>query len=234
MSKTWKSIQTAELAHAWAQVEENHRGGGKPEWYLQFDFLQQYPQLMEAGGLRLATMNWNMTPGLFKWTLGLPTIVVPPKVWLKWTEPNNTQWEPNEHAGNFWPGIALVVCRTPYYGHCQENLWQHMVTSMAVVYIPEDWTLASFTEMAFMINKVKEDTQGVLSLTRLHKDTKFYPDISYADYGQHMTLVPLVSSSSTEFEGCGAAENFAVGALHQWPEQYCKSKNPESWVPLAF
>ena len=201
MSKTWKSIQTKELACAWAQVEENRWNGGKLEWYLQFNFLQQYPQLMEAGGLQPATMNWNMMPGFFKQTPGLFTIIVPPKVWVKWTKANNTQWEPNDYAGNFRPGIALVVCRMPYHDHPQQKLWGQMVTSMTVVYVPEDWALGTFAETAFVINKVKADTRGILSLTQLHKDTKFYLDISYADYGQHMTLAPLVPSSRAGLEG---------------------------------
>ena len=51
---------------------------------------------MEAGGLQPSIMNWNMLPGLFKQTLGFPTVVVPPKVWKKMDRtqqhPVGTEW----------------------------------------------------------------------------------------------------------------------------------------------
>ena len=72
-----------ELTHAWEQVKLNLRNWIRPENYLQFDLLEQYPQLMEPRGLWSDKMNWNMTPGLYKRTPGLPTLIVSPMVWLK-------------------------------------------------------------------------------------------------------------------------------------------------------
>ena len=155
-----------------------------------------------------------MTPGLFKRTPGLHTIVVLPKIWLKWCEANCTQWEPNDLPRNFRPGVALVVCQTPYHNKANEKLQRQMVTSMAVVYMPEHWQLATFAKTAFVIAKVKEDTQGILSLTWLHKDVKFYLDINFADYKQHMTVAPLTLPGEDGLELCGLAEDFAASALH--------------------
>ena len=144
--------------------------------------------------------------------------------------PVGTEWS----CQKLLAGVALAMCRTPYHDHARETLWGQLVISMAVVYVLEDWPLATFTETAYLIEKVKEDTWGILSLTRLHKDAKFYPDISYAVYGQHMTLAPLTPSSRGGLELCGAAENFTAGALHWQPKQYCKGKDTESWAQLAF
>ena len=46
-----KAFKPKELTHAWAQVEQNLQNDGKLEQYLEFDFLEQYPQLMEPGSL---------------------------------------------------------------------------------------------------------------------------------------------------------------------------------------
>ena len=137
------------------------------------------------------TMNWNMTPGLYKRTPGLPTLIVNQRVWSKWCNESCTQWKLNQLAGNFSLGMALVICRTPYHDHPNKKLREQMVISMAVVYVPEHWHLASFTETSFVINpaREKEDTQGMISMTRLHKKAQFYPDVSYGEYKQHMTLL---------------------------------------------
>ena len=89
-----------------------------------------------------------------------------------------------------------------------------MVTSMAMVYVPEHCKLATFTETAYVIAKVKEYTGGVLSLTQLHKDAKFYQDISYGDYKQYMTVVPLTPPGEEGLEMCGVVGDFAASALH--------------------
>ena len=109
-----------------------------------------------------------------------------------------------------------------------------MVTSVAVVYVSKHWQLATFAETAFVIAKVKEDTLGILLLTRLHKDVKFYPDISFADNKQHMTVAPLTPPGEDGLELCRITEDFAASALHQQPERYSKKEGLESWVPPTF
>ena len=199
------------------QVKLNLQNGVKPEVYLQFDLLEQYPQLMEPGGLRSDTFNWNMTPRLYKRTLGLPTLIVNLRVWTKWCEESCAQWEPDQLARNFQPGVALAICQTLYHDHPNEKLWEQMVISMALVYIPEHWHLASFMETSFMINAAKEekDTQGMISLTRLHKKAQFYSYVSYLEYKQHMTVVPLTPLDEERLGLCGRVEDFTVGALHR-------------------
>ena len=109
-----------------------------------------------------------------------------------------------------------------------------MVISMAVVYVPEHWHLASFTKTSFVINpaREKEDTQGMISMTRLHKKAQFYPDVSYGEYKQHMTLLTLPVEEGLEL--CCVVGDFAVGALHRQPERFCKNGGLASWAPPAF
>ena len=48
---TQRSMLHDELNQAWDQIKTNLRRGSIPEVYLQFELLEQFPQLMEPGGL---------------------------------------------------------------------------------------------------------------------------------------------------------------------------------------
>ena len=63
--RTRRSMLHDELNRAWDQIKINLQKGSIPEVYLQFGLPEQFPQLMEPGGLRPEHMNWNMT----YWTL---------------------------------------------------------------------------------------------------------------------------------------------------------------------
>ena len=64
--QTQRNMLHDELNRAWDQIKSNLWKGSILEVYLQFELLEQFPQLMEPGGLRPEYMNWNMTPGLYK------------------------------------------------------------------------------------------------------------------------------------------------------------------------
>ena len=50
--RTQRSAKTEELTQQiFKQIEANIGDGGKPEVYLQFALLEQFPQLMEPGNL---------------------------------------------------------------------------------------------------------------------------------------------------------------------------------------
>ena len=68
-----------------------------------------------------------------------------------------------------------------------------MAISMTLAYVPEHWPLASFEESSHVINAVQAegDLAGMISLTRLHKKASYLPDVSYREYGQHMTIALL-------------------------------------------
>ena len=136
--RTRHSAKTEELTQqALEQIEANIRDGGKPEVYLWFALLEQFPQLMEPGNLRPKTMKWNSTPGLFKRILTLPTLTVKPTIWDKWCDRACTYWKPTQLAKDFRTGVALIVCYSPYQDLPQDSLWEKKTISLSVVYVTE-------------------------------------------------------------------------------------------------
>ena len=193
--RTRQSAKTEELTQQTLdQIEADLQNGGKPEVYLQFDLLEQFLQLMEPEGLRPESMKWNNTPGLLKRILTLPTLTVKPTILDKWCGRPHTYWEPTQVAGDFQPGVALIVCYSPYQDIPQDSLRERKAISLSIVYVPEHWTLPSFEEAAYIINIVWDsaDPSGIMSLARIHKKSPFFLDISYREYKQHLTIVPLL------------------------------------------
>ena len=191
---------------------------------------------MEPGGLRAEHMNWNMTPGLFKRTPGLPTLIVKPLVWDKWCKEPYALWEPTQLPRDFRAGVALVICFLKYQALPKDKLRDQMVISMTLTYVPEHWQLTSFQESSYIISAAWDagDLQRMISLTRVHKKAPFLPDVSYQEYGQHMTIVPLTPPDDEGLGMCGPPHDFAVGAFHCKPQSSRKSGKLAFWVPLAF
>ena len=237
LRRMWQSAKTEELTQqALEQMEANLWNGDKPEVYLQFDLLEQFPQLMEPRGLRSESMKWNNTPGLLKRLTTLPTLTVKPTIWDKWCDKPQTYWEPTQEAGDFRPGVALIVCYSLYQDMPRDNLWDKKAISLSIIYVPEHWTLPSFEEAAYVINIARDGAEpvGIMSLARIQKKAPFFPDISYWEYKQHLMIVPLLPPSDNRPVLCGYTLNFAVGALHHRPDNFCKSGEILSWAPPAF
>ena len=74
----------------------------------------------------------------------------------------------------------------------------------------------------------------MMSLAQIHKQSPFYPDISFREYKQHLTIMPLTLPTEDGLGYCGYTENFAVGALHRRPDSFCKTGEMASWAPPAF
>ena len=190
-------------------------------------------------------MKWKSTPGLFKRILTLPTLMVKPTIWDKWCDRNCTYWEPTQLAEDFHPGVALVVCYSPYQDLPQDSLREKKTISLSVVYIPDHYRkaislratriLLSFSEATYVVNHTRDakDPLGMMSLARIHKKSPFYPDISYREYKQHLTVVPLLPSGD-RLGLCGYTKNFAIGALHQRQDIFGKGGEITSWTPPAF
>ena len=235
--RTWRSAKTEELAHqALEQIEKNIQNGNKLEVYLQFSLLEDFPLLMEPGTLCSECMQWNHTPGLFKRIPTLPSLMVKPVIWDKWCDGACAYWEPSQEPDDFCPRIALVVCYSPFQDLPQDNLWDKKTISMSLVYVLEHWILPSYMEAAYMVNRAwdAKDSRGMMSLARIHKRSPFYPDISFWEYKQHLTIMPLTPPTEDGLGYCGYMENFAVGTLHQRPDCFCKGGEMTSWAPPAF
>ena len=235
--RTWHSAKTEELAHqAPEQIEKNIQNGNKLEVYLQFSLLEDFPLLMEPRTLYSKRMQWNHTPGLFKRIPTLPSLTVKPVIWDKWCDGACAYWEPSQDPDDFRPGIALVVCYSPFQDLPQDNLRDKKTISMSLVYVPEHWVLPSFMEAAYVVNHAwdAKDPQGMMSLAQIHKRSPFYPDISFQEYKQHLMIMPLMPPTEDGLGYCRYTENFAVGALHQRPDCFCKVREMTSWAPPAF
>ena len=231
------SAKTEELAHqALEQIEKNIWNGNKPEVYLQFSLLEDFPLLMEPRTLCSERMQWNHTPGLFKRIPTLPSLMVKPVIWDKWCDGACAYWEPSQDPDNFRPGIAMVVCYSPFQDLPQDNLQDKKTISMSLVYVPEHWVLPSFMEATYMVNHAwdAKDPRGMMSLAWIHKRSPFYPDISFQEYKQHLTIMPLMLPTEDWLGYCRYTENFAVGALHWRPDCFCKVGEMTSWAPPAF
>ena len=76
------------------------------------------------------------------------------------------------------------------------------------------------------------DPQGMLSLTRVQKKAPFLPDVSYREYGQHITIAPLLPPDEEGLGLCGRPQDFAIGAFH------CKGSGKSGkqifWAPPVF
>ena len=91
-------------------------------------------------------------------------------------------------------------------------------------------------EAAYVVNHARnaKDPRGMMSLAQIHKRSPFYPDISFREYKQHLTIMPLMLPIEDGLRYCGYTENFAIGALHQRPDCFCKAREMASWAPPAF
>ena len=229
-------MQHDELNRAWEQLKNSLWNEGKPETCLSIELLEKVPQLMDPGGLRAEGVNWNMMPGLFKRTPGLSILIVKPLIWDKWCKEPCAQWEPTQEAGDFLPRVALIICYSKFQDLLKDKLRDQMTISMTLAYVPEHWQLTSFQESSYIINTAREhgDPQGIISLTRVHKKAPFLPDVSYREYGQHMTIALLIPPDEEGLGLCGPPQDFAVGAFHCKSQGSRKSRKLIFWAPPAF
>ena len=162
--------------------------------------------------------------------------MVKPIIWDKWCDGACAFGEPTQETDNFRPGIAQVVCYSPIQDLPQDNLRDKKTISMSLVYVPEHWVLPSFMEAAYVVNRALDtnDPRGMMSLARIHKRSPFYPDISFREYKQHLTIMPLMPPTENGLGYCRYTEDFAVGTLHERQDYFCKVEEITSWAPPAF
>ena len=93
-----------------------------------------------------------------------------------------------------------------------------------------------------MLSRPQEILQGMISLTRLHKKAPYLLDVSYREYGQHMTIAPLnlldpSAPPDPDANGllmCGPPHDFAVGAFHCKHSSSGKTGKMTFYAPPAF
>ena len=139
-----------------------------------------------------------------------------PLIWDKWCKVPCTLWEPTKIAADFQLGVALVICYSKFHDLLQDKHQDQMAISMTLASVLKHWSLATFQESSYVINAAwsNGDPQGVLSLARVHKKALFLPDVSYREYGKHMTITPLLPPDKEGLGLCGPPRDFAIGAFH--------------------
>ena len=159
-----------------------------------------------------------------------------PAIWDKWCDGSCAYWEPTQKPEDFCPGVALVVCYSPYQDLLQDNLREKKTISLSLVYVPEHWLLPSLEEAAYVVDHARDakDPLGMMSLAQIHKRSPFYPDISFREYKQHLTIIPLSPPTEDGLGLCGYMKNFAISALHQRLDNFGKGREITSWAPPAF
>ena len=171
----------------------------------------------------------------FKRLLTLPTLMVKPAIWDKWCDRACAYWEPTQQPEDFCPGVALVVCYSPYQNLPQDNLREKTI-SLSLVYVLEHWLLPSLEEAAYVVDHAwdAKDPLGMMSLAQIHKRSPFYPDISFREYKQHLTIIPLSPPTEDRLGLCGYTKNFAVSTHHPRLDNFGKGGEITSWAPLDF
>ena len=126
------------------------------------------------------------------------------------------------------PGLILYKINTE--GSYSNGGWGSLTAT------PEHWILPSFKEAAYIINAAwnKDNALGVISLGQVHKKALFFPDVSYWEYKQHLTIILLLPPQEEQLGMFEYAHNFAVSALHHRLDSFCKSGEILSWAPPAF
>ena len=140
----------------------------------------------------------------------------------------------------------MVICYSRHHdlpkGKDKDAPQSQMAISMTLVYVPEHWPLASFKESSHVINAVRAegDLAGMISLTRLDKKAPYLPDVSYQEYGQHMTIAPLtlLDPSAPPDDAallmCSPPHDFAVGAFQCKHSSSGNASKMTFYAPPAF
>ena len=194
------------LKEAYRRVEGFAKRGLHPEEFLSFEFLKEYPILLQPGNLRV---DWNRIPGLTRRITTLPTVVVPDHLWQRWLTDWRDSWEPDEDPKHFIPNVALVVCQSRFNDNPDTKGRDKRVNSLAIAHVPDSIQLSTFAQAEALLKKTEVNQNSVICLTRLHKAAKYHPDHYCRRRGRQLTLQHLQVRDSA----AGAAANFAGGEL---------------------
>ena len=132
---------TDDKINAFDEVADSFRAGIQPAIFLSHSFLQKHPILLEEGCL---TVNWDQIPGLYLRTDKLLTVSVTDKQWEKWGQSGGwTAWEPDTQPQNFFPNVAMVVCKGAFYD-AQDPMTQTKVGHfISIAWVPDCILLSS-------------------------------------------------------------------------------------------
>ena len=174
--------------NAFEEVAESFRAGIQPAIFLTHSFLQKHPILLEEGCL---TVNWDRIPGLYCRTDKLLTVSVTDKEWEKWGRSGGwTAWEPDTQPQNFFPNMAMVVCKGAFYDTQDSKLQTKVGHFISIARVPDCVQLLPFEQLREAFNSYT-DAATAIELVRLHRGNALFPDVYFQFYGEHFTIMGL-------------------------------------------
>ena len=191
---------------AFEEVAEFFRAGIQPAIFLTHSFLQNHPILLEEGYL---TVNWDRIPGLYRRTDKLLMVSVTDKQWEKWGWSGGwTAWEPDTQPQNFFPNMAMVVCKGAFHDAQDPKLQTTVGHFISIARVPDCVQLLPFEQLREAFNNYTAAATAV-GLVRLHRGNALFPDVYFQFYGEHFTIMGL-RDPTIQF---GTADEFVGGYL---------------------
>ena len=188
------------------EVADTFRAGIQPAVFLSHSFLQKHPILLEEGCL---TVNWDRIPGLYRRTDKLLTVSVTDKQWEKWGRSGGwTAWEPDTQPQNFFPNMAMVVCKGAFYDAQDPQMQTKVGHFISIARVPDCIRLLPFEQLRKAFNNYA-NTATTIGLVRLHRGNALFPDVYFQFYGEHFTIMGL-QDPTIQF---GTADEFVGGYL---------------------
>ena len=169
-------------------------------------FLQNHPILLEEGHL---TVNWDRIPGLYWRTDKLLTVSVTDKQWEKWGRSSGwAAWEPDTKPKNFFPNMAMVVCKGAFHDAQDPKLQTTVGHFISIARVPDCVQLLPFEQLQEAFNNYTA-AATMVGLVRLHRGNTLFPDVYFQFYREHFTIMGL-RDPTIQF---GTADEFVGGYL---------------------
>ena len=188
------------------EVAEFFRAGIQPAIFLMHSFLQKHPILLEEGCL---TVNWDRITGLYHRTNKLLMVSVTDKQWEKWGQSGGwTAWEPDTQPQNFFPNMAMVMCKGAFHDAQDSKLQTTVGHFISIARVLDCVQLLPFEQLWEAFNSYT-NAATTIGLIWLHRGNALFPDVYFQFYGEHFTIMGL-REPTIQF---GMADEFVGGYL---------------------
>ena len=210
-------------------AEDGFKNGQWPESYITWEFLEAHPRAMESGYFKV---EWNSIPGVYARKAYMRILIIERKEWDHLSNPTLLEryWEPTQDPGDFHRTLVLVFCWTPYHDCEKKERSEKFVMSVAIVRKPSRHVGLPFADAAeeFRDNTDMPPTPTLL-LVRLHRKSRFVPDIYYHRYGKHFTIM----HDTGQGYNVGHPQKFLRALLHN-ASTSGKSASLKAKLPPAY
>ena len=167
---------TDDKINTFEEVADYFRAGIQPAVFLTHSFLQKHPILLEEGCLMV---NWDRIPGLYCQTDKLLMVSVTDMQWEKWGRSGGwTAWEPDTQPQNFFPNMAMVVCKGVFHDAQDSKMQTKVGHFISIARVPDCVQLLPFEQLWKAFNSYA-DTTTTIGLVRLHHGNALFPDVYF-------------------------------------------------------